>query len=307
MRAFTMDSFDAPPALRDDLPEPHPAANELLVRVHGSSVNPVDVAIAAGYLKEMVAHEFPVTLGRDFAGVVEQAGDGVTRYQTGDEVFGFLRHANPAVHAGSWTELITVPEDDFAVRKPSGLDLAQAGAAPLAGITALAGHDALAPVAGETVLVLGATGGVGSFFIQLAAAGGVHVIAPGLPEDHDYLTGLGVSEILDRRAALETAVRDRYPDGVDAILDLVSQGPQDTLLKAGGRLASPLGAAGEGAGRFNLMALPTAENLKRLAELLESGTLRVHIQSAYRLGEAGDALQALTTIHTQGKLAVSIA
>jgi NADPH:quinone reductase len=74
MRAFTLDSFDTPPGLRDDLPEPHAAEHGLLVRVHASAVNPVDMYIAAGALKDMVEHEFPVTLGRDFAGVVEQAG-----------------------------------------------------------------------------------------------------------------------------------------------------------------------------------------------------------------------------------------
>ena len=90
MRALTLDSFDVPPALRDDLPEPVVGDNELLVRVHASSVNPVDVYIAAGGLGDMVEHEFPVTLGRDFAGVVEQAGPGATRHRIGDEVFGFV-------------------------------------------------------------------------------------------------------------------------------------------------------------------------------------------------------------------------
>ena len=101
----------APPALRYDLPAPTPEANEVLVRVHASSANPVDNAIAAGMLTSMVEHEFPVTLGRDYAGVVEQVGADVTRYPVGDNVYGFLLHANPTVHDGSWAELITVPED----------------------------------------------------------------------------------------------------------------------------------------------------------------------------------------------------
>jgi NADPH2:quinone reductase len=88
MRAFTLDSFDAEPALRDDLPEPQVGDDELLVRVHASSVNPADVFIASGAAKEMAEHRFPVVLGRDFAGVVEQVGSGVTRYRVADEVFG---------------------------------------------------------------------------------------------------------------------------------------------------------------------------------------------------------------------------
>jgi NADPH2:quinone reductase len=307
MRAFTLDSFDSQPALRDDIPEPRAAGNELLVRVHASSVNPVDVFIAAGALKEMAAHEFPVILGRDFAGVVEQLGSDVSRYQVGDEVFGFLLHANPTVRDGSWAELITVPEDNFVAAKPRSLDFAHAGAAPVAAITAIAAVDAPALAKGETVLVVGAAGGVGSFFVQLAAAAGATVVAPALPEDHEYLRGIGVSELIDRDADVVAAARDLHPDGVDAVLDLVSYTPDASPLKDGGRLASSLGAAGEGPGRFNLMAEPTPANLRRLAELLDNGTLRIPIQRNYRLEQAGEALQALPTTHTQGKLSVTIA
>jgi NADPH:quinone reductase len=306
MRAFTLDSFDTQPALREDLPEPNIAENELLVRVRASSVNGADVAIVGGMLKEMVEHEFPVTLGRDCAGSVEGVGDGVGRYQVGDEVFGFLPAANPTVHEGTWTEVIAVPADNFVAGKPRSLDMAQAGAAPLAAITALTALDALAPAEGETVLVIGAAGGVGSFFVQLAAKAGAHVIAPGLPEDTNYLREFGAAEILDRNADLEVTLRERHPDGVDAILDVVSFTPRDSLLKESGRLASPLGAAGDGPGRFNLVAQPTPENLQRLAELLDDGTLRVPIQNSYELAHAGQALAAFQSTHTQGKLSITI-
>jgi NADPH:quinone reductase-like Zn-dependent oxidoreductase len=222
-------------------------------------------------------------------------------------VFGFLPHANPTVQHGSWTELIAVPEDDFVAGKPRSLDLAAAGAAPLAAITALAALDALAPAADETVLVLGAAGGVGSFFVQLAARAGAHVIAPGLPEDTDYLRDLGAAEVLDRSADLEATVRERHANGVAAVLDVISFTPSDDLLEAGGRLASSLGAAGEGAGRFNLIALPTQENVQRVAGLLDDGALRVPTQRTFPLEQAGDALQALPNTHTQGKLSITIA
>jgi NADPH2:quinone reductase len=307
MRAFTLDSFDSPPRLRDGIPEPHPADGELLVRVHASSVNPVDAFIAAGYLKQFAEYEFPVTLGRDFAGVVEATGGSVGSYRPGDEVYGFHPGANPTVRDGTWADLITVPEDNFVAAKPRSLDMADAGAAPLAAITALAAIDALAPTRDETVLVIGATGGVGSFFVQLAAGAGARVIAPAFPEDEDYLRELGVGEILDRNADLDTTVRERNADGVDAILDVVSSEPQDSLLKEGGRLASSRGAAGDGPQRFNLMAQPTPENLKRLAQLLDDGTLRVHIQESYELARAGEALAALPGSHTQGKLGLRVA
>jgi NADPH:quinone reductase len=108
MRAIILESFDSSPALHE-LPTPQIAPNELLVRVHASSVNPVDGAIAAGMMSGMVDHEFPVVLGRDYAGVVERAGSVVTRYAEGDEVYGFLPAANPTVHDGSWAELIVLP------------------------------------------------------------------------------------------------------------------------------------------------------------------------------------------------------
>jgi NADPH2:quinone reductase len=306
MRGFVVTAFDAPPALRDDLPTPIPGENEIVVRVNASSVNGADVAIASGMLKEMVEHEFPVTLGRDFAGTVEQIAEEISRWEVGDEVFGFMPHANPTVNDGSWTEFIMVPEDNFAARKPRNVDIVQAGAAPLAAITAVAALDALAPAEGETVLVIGAAGGVGSFFVQLAARAGAHVIAPGLPEDTDYLRDLGAAVVPDRNADLGTTVREQHPDGVDAILDVVSYTPQEPLLNEGGRLASSLGAAGEGSGRFNLMAESTPENLQRVAELLDDGTLRVSIQNRYELARAGDALAAFASTHTQGKLSISV-
>jgi NADPH2:quinone reductase len=307
MRAFTLDGFESPPGLRDDLPTPTVGANEVLVRVHASSVNPADAAIAAGMLKGMAEYEFPVTLGRDFAGVVEDVGPAVSRYQAGDEVYGFLVHANPAVHDGSWADYLVVPEDTSVARKPDGVDFAAAGAAPLAAVTALAALDTLELSEAATVLVVGASGGVGSFFGQLAAAAGAHVIAPGLPEDREYLRGLGAGDVLDRNADLAAQIRDRFPDGVDALLDLVSRKPDVSVLKQGGRLASPLGAAGEGPGRANLMASPTTSNLDRLGQLLEAGTLRVPIQDTYTLEQAGAAFEAFTSAHTQGKLAITLA
>src|SRR5215213_7041092 len=138
MRAITVDSPDAAPALRGDVRDPTPGANEVLVRVHASSVNPVDNSIAAGMLAGMgLEHDYPVTLGRDYAGVVEQVGEAVRGYSRGDQVFGFLLHANPAVHAGAWAELISVTEKLSLAPAPEGVELATAGAAPLAAITAL--------------------------------------------------------------------------------------------------------------------------------------------------------------------------
>lgn len=298
IKAVVVDAEGSAPTVRSDLPAPTPGPGEVLVRVHASSGNPVDNAIAAG----MLEHEFPVTLGRDYAGVVEQVGADVSRFAPGDEVYGFVRHADPTVHNGSWAELITLPEDGGIARKPANLDLETAGAAPLTGITAMTLVDALELSAGETVLVVGATGGVGSFAVQLAAAAGATVIAPALPEDEDFLRELGVSRRLDRDGDM-TGVR------ADAVVDLVSYAPGafDATLEPGGRVASPNSAAGEGPGRTNVTSDPSTENLERLAQLLDAGTLKIHIQDSYELDRAPEALQALGSTHTRGKLAIRVA
>jgi NADPH:quinone reductase-like Zn-dependent oxidoreductase len=304
MKAVVMHDFDTVPSL-SEVATPQPGATGLLIRVLASSVNPADAAIAAGMLKGMADYEFPVTLGRDFAGVVEAVGSDVTRHRPGDHVFGFVMHANPGVRDGSWAEHLVVSETSVG-RKPDGVEVAAAGAAPLAAITALAAFDALDPSNGATVLVLGASGGVGSFFVQLAAGAGALVIAPGLPEDRDYLLGLGATSVPDRDDEPAAYLRERHPDGVDALLDLVSFTPDLSLLKPSGRLASPLGAADEGPGRTNLMAFPTAANLERLGDLLGTGALTVPIRKSYPLGHAVAALDALATTHTQGKIALEL-
>jgi NADPH2:quinone reductase len=123
MRAFILDSFERPPGLREDLPTPRVGPNQLLVRGLASSVNPVDAAIAGGFLKDMVPHQLPILLGRDYAGVIEQVGSAVTSHAAGDEVFGFVPGMRPTVHHGSWAELIAVPQDQVA-HLPDGVDLA---------------------------------------------------------------------------------------------------------------------------------------------------------------------------------------
>ena len=309
MKAITIDELGTQPALGAGRPAPTPGTGEVLVRLRASSVNPVDNAIAAGMLKGMVEHEFPITLGRDYAGVVEQVGADVTGFSVGDEVFGFIPGMSPIVHAGSWAELIVVPESMSVARKPDGVDLATAGAAPLAAITAMTAIDALALADGDTLLVVGATGGVGSLGVQLAVAAGATVIAPAFPDDERYLRGLGVADVLPRSDDVAAAVRERYPDGVDALLDTVSFAPgaYDAALKDGARVASPNSAAGEGPGRTNVMAVPTTDNLQRLARLLDAGELDVPIHETYPLDQAAAAMHALATTHTRGKIALQIA
>jgi NADPH:quinone reductase-like Zn-dependent oxidoreductase len=309
MRAITIDGKGAAPTLREDLPAPTPAENEVVVRVQASSVNPVDNSIAAGMLAGMgVEYDYPVILGRDYAGVVEDAGSAASRFRPGQRVYGFLLHANPTAHDGAWADLITVTEELSIAPVPEGVDLATAGAAPLAGITAMTAIDALDLSESDVLLIVGAAGGVGSIAVQLAAQAGAHVLAPALPEDESFLRELGVRDVLSRDGDLAGLVRERHPEGVDALLDLVNYEPgaYDAALKPSARVSSSTGAAGEGEGRTNVMAEPTSENLERLGALLAGGTLRVPVQKTYELADAPAALAALSGEHTQGKLAVKV-
>jgi NADPH2:quinone reductase len=309
MKAITVAQEGAAPAVAD-IEARTPRAGEVLVRVQASSINPLDGGIAAGMLKDMLPHEYPITLGRDFAGVVERVGDGVTYVAEGDEVFGGVSAFVPPVQNGAWAERLVVGED-FLAKKPAGVDIAQAGAATLASLTALATVDALELSSGQTVLVVGATGGVGSIVVQLAKAAGATVIAPALPEDEEYLRGLGVDDVLPREGDLVAAARERYPDGVDALVDLVTPYQPtsfDGVLADGGRIASSTNAAGEGPGRTNVShgAVLNRESLERIAGLLADGTIKVPIQQTYELDQAPEALGALNGGHTQGKLALRV-
>jgi NADPH:quinone reductase len=311
VKAFVLEDFDSEPRLREDLPDPEPGDGELVVRVSASSVNPVDNAIAGGMMRDFAEYRFPVVLGRDFAGVVERVGAGVDSFQAGEEVFGFAPTTDPDVHGGAWTDLAAVPAGQ-AGHKPGGVDFAAAGAAPVAGLTAMAAIAALDPQDGETVLIIGAAGGVGSFAVQLARRAGAHIIAPGLPEDEGFLVDLGVDHVIPRDGDVVAETRELEDGGVAALLDTVSRSPEElevyaAALADGGRVASPVRAAGEGPGRHNVGGSAEGGALDELARLLDKGALRVPIQRTYVLDEAGAALTDLPGKHTQGKLSISVA
>jgi NADPH:quinone reductase len=300
MKAVVLEDFDTGPLLRDDLTAPEPAEGEIAVRVHSSSVNPVDLAVAGGMMRDFADYRFPVILGRDFAGVVEE---------TGPEVFGFAPAVNPDVHVGAWTEVAVLPSGQ-ATGKPDGVDFASAGAASVAGLTAMAAVEAVDLNEGETVLIVGAAGGVGSFAVQLAKRAGAHIIAPGLPEDEGFLIDLGVDHVIARDGDVVARTRELEDGGIGALIDTVSRSPEElevyaAALGEGGRVASPLRVAGEGPGRHNIGS--SAEDLDELARLLGEGALRVPIQRTYALEEAAVALGDLQTKHTQGKLAIAVA
>jgi NADPH2:quinone reductase len=242
MRAFAIDDFGQRGSIRD-LPDPVPGDGEVLVRMAAASVNPVDAAVMAGYLKAMMEHRFPLIPGSDGAGVVEAAGAGAG-FEAGDEVFGVP--GKPYFGAGTDAELATLSVDGIA-RTPAGLDHTQAAAIPVAGGTALSLSRAIAARDGEVVLAVGATGGVGSYLVQLAVRDGARVVAVCRGANADYARPLGAIDVVDyTEGDVAEAVRSRYPDGIDAIADMV--GDRDSmprlarLVRRGGRIASCVGA-----------------------------------------------------------------
>jgi NADPH:quinone reductase len=314
MRAVTLTDFDSGPVL-GDLPRAEPAATELLVRVHASSVNGFDAAVAAGMLKGMMDHDFPVTIGCDFAGTVEEVGGQVTRFGPGDDVFGYL--GSTTLHDGTWAEYIVVSEGGSVARTPEGLDPVAAGALPLAGGTALAAVAAVSPGEGESVLVVGAAGGVGSFAVQLAARRGATVIATARGDDQARLRSLGAADTIDyTEADLAETLQQRYPNGVDALVDLVSGGEGFASMaehvREGGRAASALGAAdvdalaARGIVAANLMGAPDAQTLEGLGEMAASGEIEVSIDEAFPLDRAAEALAKFAS-GKRGKIVISLA
>jgi NADPH2:quinone reductase len=311
MKGYALDDFDSEPRLHEDLSAPEPDEGQIAVRVHTSSVNPVDLAVSGGMMRDFAEYRFPVILGRDFAGIVEGIGEGVDSLEAGDEVFGFAPAVDPDVHGGAWTEVAVVPAS-HAAPKPDGVDFASAGAAPIAGLTGIAAVKALELKEGDPVLIVGAAGGVGTFAVQMARRAGAHIIAPALPEDEGYLVDLGVDHLISRDGDVVAQTRELEDGGVAALIDTVSQSPEDlevyaAALADGGRAASPVRAAGEGPGRYNVGGSTEDGALEELAQLLEEGALRVPIQQTYKLEEAGAALADLAAKHTQGKLGIAVA
>lgn len=305
MRAVSFPEFGVAPSLTE-LPVPIAGAGEVLVRVGASSVNGFDLGVLGGFLQGIYEYEFPVVIGKDFAGVVAAVGEGVTSVAVGEEVFGVVMR--PTLGQGGFAEYVVVPEGYGIAALPAGLEQTQAGALGLAGTASLNAVDAVAPAAGETVLISGATGGVGAYAIQFAAARGATVIATAKPgPESEFVTALGAAHVVDH-ADLAAGVRAIAPGGVHSALHLAGDGAEVAgLLMEGGRFASTLHftpSAGDVKATV-VMADPSAATLAHLAAEVVAGRLRVPVAGVYTLAEAGQAIAAFTA-GTLGKIGVSI-
>ncbi|PYE47931.1 NADP-dependent oxidoreductase [Deinococcus yavapaiensis] len=314
MRALHVPAASEQPQL-SDIPAPTATEGTVLIRVKAAGLNPIDNGVAAGMLAQYgLPHEYPVVLGRDAAGIVEAVGAGVDHVAVGDEVLGHVLLA-PPISAGTLAELALLPADAV-TKKPAKLDFTTAAALPLAGASAVQVIDAINPQAGQTVLVNGASGGVGSFVVQLLAARGVTVIATGRATDVTRLTELGASKVIDFTAgSVAEQVRAASPEGVDAMINLHGMDPAGVpvgAVRRGGRISSLAAMPDEatlsaaGVTGTPVMSRPTRDVLAPLAEQAAAGTLKVVVSDVLPLDRAAEGLGRLATGGASGKLVVTL-
>jgi NADPH:quinone reductase-like Zn-dependent oxidoreductase len=314
MRAVAVRKLGDVPELMD-LPKPAPGPGEILVRMRAAGVNPFDWKISDGTAMASDAHVFPLILGVDGAGTVEAVGEGVTRFSINDGVYGQFLHS--PVGIGTYAEYSVAPETLGISLSPRGMYDDQAAAVPTPGMTALTAIDKLGLTKGQTLLILGASGGVGSFAVQLASNAGVTVLTSSRGPHGDYLRKLGASRFYDASSPnLVEDIRRAYSDGLDALLDLAQRGPafEHTLgvLRPNGIAASTIGAATEavvaplGFRPMNVNLQPQRELLDRLAKEFTTGRLRIPLDEKLPLAAAPDAIARSRAGTGRGKTVLTI-
>jgi NADPH:quinone reductase-like Zn-dependent oxidoreductase len=309
MKAITYKSYGGPEVLElSDMDEPKIGPDWVKVAVKATSVNPVDWKVASGGMDGALDTYFPVTPGWDLAGVVEEVGPAVSSLTPGDEVYGYVR--KDAVHGGTYAEKVSAPIRTLA-RKPESLDFAQAAAVPLAGLTAyqtLVHH--LRVEAGDTVLIHGASGGVGSFAVQIARAFKARVLGTASEDNHDYLRGLDAIPFTYGDGLVER-VREQYPEGVDAVLDLngsdLPVSPDLLSDTSFGRIASVIDAdTVKKMGGHYAFVHPDVGDLDALTELIDGGQVKVEIADSYALADTAKAWEQSQEGHTRGKIVITV-
>jgi len=303
MKAIVAHEYGRPEVLKyEDVPVPEPKDNEILVRVIASGVNPADPLILGGkYAKEFGTH-LPLILGYEMAGVVVKTGANVTKLKVGDPVYAYLL----------WAEYCISNESESAI-KPRSLSFVEAASVPLAALTA---WQALVDVgkiqAGQTVLIHGGSGGVGSFAIQIAKARGARVIATASTANQDLLKQLGADVAIDyTNQKFEEIAHD-----VDIVLDPVGR---DTLarsygvLKKGGIVVTLVSRCDEAELKkheirgASLSSHPDATELAEITKLIDDGKIKPIVSQVLPLTEAAKADAQAATHHTRGKIVLKIA
>lgn len=309
MKAVRFHEYGEPGVLRyEDVPRPEPGAGEVRVKVHATSVNPVDWNIRAGRMRSFREYPLPFILGWDFSGVIEAVGPDVSEWKKGDEVYGHPSIAGP----GTYAEYVVAPLGTFA-RKPAVLDHVHATAIPLAGLTAwqaLFDHAKL--VSGQKVLIQAAAGGVGTFAVQFARIKGLQVAATASAANHALLRELGAGQVIDYTA---TRFEDVAEDA-DAVIEAMGGEVRDRSWKAlrkGGILVALIGpppsqeiADSYGVRQALMWVRGSREQLEKIGQLVDTGQLRPVIDSIFPLREAARAHERSQTGHARGKIVLQV-
>jgi len=308
MKAVRIHEYGGPEVLRyEDAPVPGIAADEVLIEVRCAAVNPVDYKIRQGLLKEKLAHKLPLVLGWDVAGVVVEAGSAANEFAPGDPVY-----SRPDIaRDGAYAEYIAVKAHDCA-RKPERMAFAAAAGVPLTALTAWkALFDEGGLKSGQTVLVHAASGGVGSFAVQLAKAFHCQVIAVTSTPNVEMVKALGADRVIDyRKQDFAASVRD-----VDVVLDTLGGDTQVKswrVLREGGTLVSvvsppdpQLGAERRATGRY-AWVVPDGARLQLLAGMIDSGRLRTVIDTVLPLAQAAAAHERSASGRARGKIILAV-
>jgi len=307
MKAVVAHQYGAPEVLKfEEIPRPEPKENEALVRVIASGVNPADPLTLSGkYAREFGTH-LPLIPGYDIAGIVEKTGANITKLKIGEAVYGY------PTFGGGWADYVTVKEYEVAA-KPKSLNFVEAAAVPMGALTA---WQALVDTAhlhpGQTILIHGGSGGVGSFAVQIAKARGARVIATASTANQDLLKQLGADAAIDyTKTRFEDVVKD-----VDAVLDPMGK---ETLarsygvVKKGGIVMSlvarpdPAEFQKRGIRGAGISVHPDAADLAEIARLIDAGNIKPIVTQVLPLSNAIAAQEQAATHHTRGKVVLRVA
>ena len=306
MKAIVYDRFGGPDVLRvAELPRPATDADSVLIRVKAAAVNPADIAIREGALSAAVDTYFPVIPGWDVAGIVEHAGPGAPEFAPGDEVIAYTR-SDTLRARGAYAELVAVDVRAVAT-KPRNLDWVHSAALPLAGLTAYqAITKALRVSEGDTILVHGASGAVGSMATQIAVALGAEVIGTTSVLNYEYVKTLGASPVNYRDDVVEQ-VRTIAPAGIDAILHTAgSQALASTDAVGTGAVRVATIAGGDHHRAVPVFVRMDSGDLRSVVDLAEKGLLLARIGQTLPLEEASTGHRLLASGHTSGKIVLTV-
>ena len=288
-----------------EVPQPKAGKGQVVVRIAATTFNPIDLKLTSGAMKEIAPLQFPFVPGSDFCGAVESVGEGVTEFKVGDKVFGC------SATGGAFAEFIAIDTDKVA-KKPQKLNDFEAASLGLVGQTALQALDHAGVKKGQTVLIQGAGGAVGSVAVQVAHHRGAKVIATAGAESISRLKEYGADEVIDyKKEKFEERVK-----GVDVVLDAVGGDVLQRsfgVLKPGGVLVAITQPPSEelakkhGVKASMLQTQPSAASLRTIAELVDAGVIKPFIATVYPLSEIRNAWRDLRSEHGDGKIVFQVA